>query len=369
MSEGGAPSRGEHDRARRDGAEGVDNGRGTGQASGMGAEDFEVTEHVARATPAPALIARELSGTLPCVNCGYDLQGVSVLGVCPECGTAVRATILAVVDPMADELQPVGWPRSVAAGLVAWTGFLLLGTVLAWRVALTPLIGVWSDARLEAVPPAWAWIVAACFFAAGAGSIALWKPQDGTRPWMAALAMTSTLCTIPLGFEAHSAILHSRGVTLRAVSELWRADWSTTFTRLGLAGLLLAILGLARPAARVLVARSLAIRLGRVDRQTLLAMMAALVIAAAGDILGALGTAPHGPGGGSSSGETLQNVGAVLLLGGGALFTLGLVGALVDSVRVARAIIAPSPGVRHVFGADARAHHLDPLHRDQDFAP
>src|SRR5262245_48877512 len=66
-------------------------------------------------------IARELTGDLPCVRCRYNLRGLSVRAPCPECGTPVRATLLAVVDPFAGELQPVSRPRLIVAGLIAWS--------------------------------------------------------------------------------------------------------------------------------------------------------------------------------------------------------------------------------------------------------
>ena len=30
-----------------------------------------------------------LLGSLPCITCRYDLKGISIRGVCPECGTPI----------------------------------------------------------------------------------------------------------------------------------------------------------------------------------------------------------------------------------------------------------------------------------------
>src|SRR5436190_23878239 len=63
-------------------------------------------------------LGRQLRGDLPCVACGYNLKGLSIRSVCPECGTPVRATILSVVDPHAAELTPIRLPALVALGLL-----------------------------------------------------------------------------------------------------------------------------------------------------------------------------------------------------------------------------------------------------------
>lgn len=318
-----------------------------GLRPGAARDPLDLTEPTVPA-PTPALIARELSGRLPCANCGYNLQGVSVLGVCPECGTAVRATILAVVDPLADELQPIRWPWLVATGVVLWIHAGLLAAVLGWRAVLTLMLGMWVDAPPAPVPPQWGWYVAGLLFAAGVGSMALWKPQDGIKPWMSVMAMITTLCYIPLGLRAERLITQTRGMTIRSISDLWGHDSNALLQRVCLVGSIVVLLICARPVARALVARSLAIRLGRVDRQTMLAMVAALLICVAGDVMGYFGVQMRG-----GMGDALQHVGFIMLIGGFALFTCGLVGAAIDAIRVARAVLSPSPGLSQVLGSGA----------------
>ena len=75
---------------------------------------------------APAAAVAVLEADVHCARCGYNLRGISIRSVCPECGAAVRATILAVVDPHASELQPIRHPWPVAAGLVLWAASALV---------------------------------------------------------------------------------------------------------------------------------------------------------------------------------------------------------------------------------------------------
>jgi len=77
---------------------------------------------------------RELGGELPCSVCHYELRGLSIRGVCPECGTAVRATILFRVDPMADEFRPLTSPWFTAQSLVLWSIGGLVAAVGFWLV-------------------------------------------------------------------------------------------------------------------------------------------------------------------------------------------------------------------------------------------
>ncbi len=297
---------------------------------------------------------RELSGSLPCAQCGYELRGVSVLGVCPECATPVRATILAVVDPLADELQPINHPRLVALGLVLWVLAGVSGVLLCWRPAVGVLLSLWSEARIAPVPFWWDELIAMLLSISAIGSIALWRPQAGLRIWMSALAVFATLLHIPLIMLVRAGVDRAATTQIRTLAEIWgsagpnspAAGISSSIGRICIALLLISLLACVRPVAVALIARSLAIRLGRVDRQTVLAMTAALVAAILGDLLGLLGThlSPN------PSADFLQHLGFVMLLSGASLFTLGLVGSSIDFVRVARTILSPAPSARQVMG-------------------
>src|SRR5690606_27754218 len=88
---------------------------GTRERQGMGPED-RAGPSSERPVGSGPVIARQLKGDLLCIGCGYNLRGLSIREMCPECGIPVRATILGVIDPMADELAPIPRPRLVATG-------------------------------------------------------------------------------------------------------------------------------------------------------------------------------------------------------------------------------------------------------------
>src|SRR5688572_28786068 len=94
-------------------------------------------------------LSHELGGDLPCVVCGYNLRGHSIRALCPECGTGIRATILAVVDPFASELQPIRFPRIIAILINMWTGGALFAALLAWLPIVYDLLNAagWRLAR------------------------------------------------------------------------------------------------------------------------------------------------------------------------------------------------------------------------------
>jgi len=71
-----------------------------------------------------------LKRTLACRDCGYDLRGLPLGGVCPECGTPVWQTILALIDPETSRLPRLRNPRAVGNGLLLCAVCLLLIPVL-----------------------------------------------------------------------------------------------------------------------------------------------------------------------------------------------------------------------------------------------
>jgi hypothetical protein len=261
------------------------------------------------------------------VVCGYNLRGLSIRGVCPECGAGVRATILSVVDPQANVLKPIRFPRLIAGGLLLWSVASLAAALACWVPRAAEVfagIGGLPDFRTFAG-------VMVALAAAGAAIIV--RPHAG----------------IPAGFTIASAmavLLHAPLAWL--VLRLQPMGWATTLegTRLVAAAMacLAAILLLIRPTARLLVARSLLLRSGRVDRQTLYGMAAAAGVIAAGHAV--LWASNEMAVGGH---VVLRVLGLVLLITGTALLTLGLIGSVVDCVRIARAIVRPRMTVRDLL--------------------
>jgi hypothetical protein len=295
----------------------------------------------------PADLARQLTGNLPCVNCRYNLRGLSVKAVCPECGTPVRAAILAAVDPYAAILQRVDHPRLTAAGLLVWSGAALLAALLTWGLRIGDLASMLLDRPLDTSAIARAAVL--CIGASGAGAMVLVRPHARISPLASAAAAIGVAGTFALGFVYARVHLQfdPRHVTPYLHMGLSLADRSAL--RLLEAGLLLVILFALRPNARLLAARSLLLRLGRVDRQTMLAMAAAVGLGAIGDALQMIG-APE-------ESVVAANLGLFMIVVGSMLFTLGLFGVLADVLRIVAVLLRPSLAPSQVVGPESAPLH------------
>lgn len=295
-------------------------------------------------TSRDGLLGRELGGDLPCIGCGYNLRSLSIRAMCPECGLAVRATILHVVDPHASELQPVLWPRLVATGTVLWGAGAALAGVLAWLPHIADVIAAFGINGPQRPNPALGVILGT--MVSGVGSIALWRPHAGIERWKVLAAFTGTCLYIPLVYAQWQYAMsggipsYFSGGTPTVIQTRWFV----------LSAALIALVIIAtRPMARLLVARSLAMRTGRVDRQTLLAMAAAAGLMVAGGLFVASTGLGHGPFTGVS-----RVAGVTAIAFGGLLLTIGLVGSLADTLRIAQAIVFPRPSVREVIRRGAK---------------
>lgn len=308
------------------------------------------TGPVARRSHPP--MAAALFGDLACVSCGYNLRGLSIRESCPECGVAVRATILAVVDPRAEELATIGRPRLVAGMVLlwAWSGFL--ASLMVWGMRLGDVVGIWQ-------PVAWpmAGLAAAAVVltvASGVGSLVLVRPHARV-PWRGVLrALLGAAGYVPLA--ALTAAIHLRhdpvfGSPLAFTGD--ELDTQRSLLRLGtwvcIAGIMLGL----RRAFSGLLYRSYVMRTGRVPTQPMSAVLASVVIAALGDVI-VLGTAPF-PG---MPRDIAASLDLVLVAVGGFLLTVGLGGLSVDAWRVRRAIVRPPVALASLFEPDdgAGAH-------------
>lgn len=290
---------------------------------------------------------------MPCVGCGYDLQGLSIVGVCPECGTNVQATLLAVVDPMAEELRPVRFPTLLAMGLVAWgLGGLVAMLAAIWLVApeLPELAGK-TGYFLASGRSGVSYLLGFGLTLSMLGAIPLIEPHVGIKPQAKLAAIVGVLLYAPaIGAAVFAPDLSqvSRlgtgfgGVTLWLPAPertLWRL-----FAWLPVMGSLLCL----RPVARTLVARSLVLRTGRVDRQTILAMAAAVGMIVVGDVL-AMVAVLASPAHQETATSWAFLLGVVVWAMGAVLLIIGLLGSLVDYVLIARAVLRPSPSLRSVL--------------------
>lgn len=286
---------------------------------------------------------QSLRGSLPCFVCGYELKGLSIRSVCPECGTAVRGTILYRVDPRADEFKPIRWPRLTAWGIRFWGTGAATAAISLWVLRLSEFSGF--TGQRSGADSIWSVLSVVAILASALGAAMIVRPNRWIPPaksilaavgvgWYAVVIM-GMLIVIRTDIDRVPAYGHER--SLDAMREIGRMVFGV-----GVLGVLLCM----RPIARELVKRSLALRTGRVDRQTILAMSAVVVVGLLGDAI-RWGVATDLVGAGVG---VVDFIGRLLVVFSSALLTLGLVSAAVDSWRISNAILTPSPSMSDIFG-------------------
>lgn len=87
---------------------------------------------------------RRIARSFRCVACGYDLQGLDAMGVCPECAISVRRSIRETIDPSVHSLPEIKSPAVVAKGL----------RVFAWGMAVS-VLGLIVGGILQHQPLEW----------------------------------------------------------------------------------------------------------------------------------------------------------------------------------------------------------------------
>lgn len=274
-----------------------------------------------------------LSGDLPCLRCRYNLSGLSVRSVCPECGLPVRVTILAMVDPQAGELQPIGWRRTIAAGLLVWAVGAVLAALCVWalRGAELAMVLGWPVPR-QLVP---SWLPAFWAAVSGVGALALVRPHGRISPGHVLCAVLGVLVYIPLVYvlwRIHGVIdavfpdPYLRGAEDPSLRAMWRL----------IAALCVAVIALAlRPNWLLLVSRSRLMRTGRVERQALPALLLALALTALGDALRF--ASPFTP---VPIDELLRQSGMLCVAAGSLTLTFAILGMLRDVIRLQRPILS-----------------------------
>lgn len=287
---------------------------------------------------------------MPCITCGYDLQGLSVTGLCPECGAAVRATILAKIDPQAEELAPLLAPRLTAYGLALGVAAGCFATAMLWLPrladALERFLGLEVSRFLVGTLSGWATLGALAL--AGICSLALVRPLKSTPAGQSAVTLAGLPFFAVMLWTAHRVhfVIDQAHPAPYFVADphASRIGARLLFT----ASVILALL-MVRPAARRLARRSMAMRAGRLNRQTVLAMCGALVLASAGDLLRlcVLSSPP-------ALHDALNIAGTLLVLVGSVLFSLGAVLSAIDAFRVARVLARPTPTLRSVTAGATR---------------
>lgn len=288
----------------------------------------------------------ELGGDLRCIRCGYNLRGLSIMGVCPECNTPIRATLLHAVDPKADELQPIPRPRLLAAALVLWSVGAFLAAVCVWGLRIADLGDVMQISGHVGLIRVGTWLFLAV---SGAGAIGLIVPHRGLPSGGKIAAAIGVVLYVPLIYVTH--LLHSRydPVHLGPFANLQLAQEPRTILRLVCSAIVLCILLCLRPNARVLAQRSVIMRKGGTNRQILLGLAGAFVLTMVGDALHLASLSLNEPVGGP-----IFLAGNGLIIAGSLLITFGLASAVLDTLRLRRIILDPPLTLRKMIAPESR---------------
>lgn len=299
------------------------------------------------------LLARDLTGDLLCARCGYNLRGLSIRADCPECRLPVRTTILALVDPRAEELTPLTRPRLTSLGLLVWAVAAFVAALSVWGMRLAEVLHDRAGATFEVV-----WlpeIGLVCILLSGLGALALVRPHERLGLGGIARAAFGVLLYVPLAWLFWMIHVMHDGIHPTPYVRPPEGDLLRPILRLTMAAVIALIILSLRPHARMLAARSHLFRTGQIDRQSLLAMVAALAVSVLGD---ALGVAVNGPLAGS---DFLGTIAVALVALGSFLFTTGLFAAMIDTVRLRGMLASSSVGLSHILESNAeRERRLKP---------
>lgn len=266
-----------------------------------------------------------------CRRCGYDLKGLSASGRCPECGLPIADTITQLVDPAASTLPRLRDPAGTGTGLLGLAVTHLVAACLIVlpnaAAALDNLLGAGTGvlAPLPIPPRLLAAIVASTAF--------LWlyllarapaeEPSASARRTLAWMVLgqlwwTSTVA-VPVWAE-------HRGLTQRELIAPLEA--------LSVPGAVAAFMGL-RGLLLIIGLRSRAYRTARGGRQSIDALVAAIIAGAAGNLIHAMGVWKHI--------DLIATVGAAIYGVSVLLLLLGLVYLLVNCWWIRASLRKPPP--------------------------
>ncbi len=287
-------------------------------------------------------IARQLTGELYCINCGYNLRGLSIRAKCSECGVPVRATILGIVDPCADELVPLSAPRVVAIGLNAWSFGAIVAAAMVWVLrgseVLNDMLGtVWP---LSFVP----WIGIGGLVVSMLGSATMIRPHRKVPRVEVIRSALAVSLYAPLIYIYSAIYLWYDGAVPSPLLDPGESSLSRSILRVMLFLCVAGIVWGLRKQAVGLAVRSVVVRTGRVDRQSLMAVLASLGIAALGDLIHIASTFIA-----FGFEDVLSIISVVVIALGSVLFSVGLVNICIDTLRLYPILVRPGVGLSDIF--------------------
>lgn len=291
-------------------------------------------------------LAAVLSGELLCWSCKYDLTGLSVTSQCPECGTPVRATLLAIVDPEATSFVPLKSPALSAIGLVIWSGAALLAvlSVLLLRVSdlSFELLAMNESMRHFGV------LVPVLTGLSGLGALAFIRPHNAVRAVVSIRSTAAVLLNAPLIWLLWD--LHVR------FDVMFGAPYfgdpinvrDRVVRRIGIGLLVLMIALLLRPGVREFAKRSVLLRTGQLSRQTVLALASAVLITLVGDFVHI--ASMRWP---VMQSVIVDTIWMALVVIGSAMILIGFIGMFIDSLRLFPVLRSGPRSLRDVIRKEA----------------
>lgn len=310
--------------------------------------------------PNSSRLTQALQGGVPCVRCRYSLRGLSVTGNCPECGTPIRTTVLYTIDPQAPQLRRLPHPLLVGnalllASLSALVGGLLLTAPWAMDAALQVLDAVQQTDRGPWIHSLRAWMPAfgvLALLVTMLSCLALYSPVVPTPLVCRAGVLSSVVGFLLLFYSLFRIQVIDIDLGLRLpmppTTRYERdAEAARALYRLLFDSSLVLIFLLVRPVARLLVYRSLALRTGRVGRQTIYPMAVAGIVAMAGDLVRYSAITLASPL--EISPSIPYIIGEIIVWVASGFILLGLVRSVLDSWRIRRSLLSPSPSLHDLL--------------------
>lgn len=289
-----------------------------------------------------AVIARQLTGALYCISCGYNLDGLSIRASCPECGVPVRATILGIVDPHAEELTPLTRPRMTGAGLLMWSFGAMVAVLMVWLLRGAEVL---RDLGMSTwVPGFFAWVGIGGLIVSMIGAATMIRPHPSVsrREALRCSVGVSLYAALILVYEA--IYLGHDGLAPSPLFAPGGDPIGRSVLRVAIFVLVAGVVWGVRPAAVGLATRSVIVRTGRVDRQSLLTVLASLGIATLGDLLAIASRFVPG-----SVADVASVVSVVVISLGSVLFTVGMLNICIDTLRLFPVIVRRGVGLGDIF--------------------